>query len=371
MAISSLNSNPEEEEKAKKAASKIWVDGLQFSTKVKKSLADAIANFGHHSGQHRNAIENQLPRELMRAHLVRGTEGASVYSSNPLKSVAVKFIHFARKREFIHRYNESFPVKLTEIEARNPTAFEIKCLTAVLKRYSIPDFDAANLGYEQLMAHLQMALFLIRKVERTLCENVNLLTPMLLSNIDKKTFNEPSLRQGLPIKTGFFSQSKYKTNLHFAVKDTLLSLEMLATKTTDATRKQRYIIKIQALIVRIISFYINHLILDFSTNPLLLNYLEEFGNKEKQELLDLIVKIINKELGDETPADYYKAALAGISLFRSELGERGNIKLELDQSHNITIIFSVLLSSPGSEMTKEIITSYPGHLADQASYALV
>jgi hypothetical protein len=153
----------------------IHFNSIEFSTNIKKTIRKAIQDIEDCIDKKSLAIENKLPLQLIGNHLIRGTKSASVQASHPLAYLKSTIAHANRKKQAREAYQNYLPVLLATIELRRPSSVEIRCLTAVPKRYPESDFNAQSRHYPQLMKHLQVTIYLIRKSSRDLCENVGLL----------------------------------------------------------------------------------------------------------------------------------------------------------------------------------------------------
>lgn len=335
----------------KEQVSDAYRECLRLSQNIKKEVQAALQQIDEHLASSALDIERALPRAIMSIHLTRGLISASV--AGP-EAPLVQIGHYFRKTRVRRAYLDSTLYRLSSLH--EPTPFEWACLRAVLKRHPIEDFNPANPGYFPFVKELQMTLYLTGKSERTLCENINLCLSLALNKADKEASSTAALNQQLAIQRGFFSKSPYANNKHFAVRDTLASH---LTYTKYELDKQGHITKLQEMSTRIIEFYVTHLTQQFLEHPLFHDWVETHRNSDgEKELLELVVKIINNELGDKTPSDYYKSFLCGMSLFCNAIGKRGTMQLEFDSDARLTLNFSGCLTMSGEVVKQEII--YPG-----------
>ncbi len=342
---------PENIQTAKQQATDLYRECLRESQSIKKEVQIASQKIDDLLTTSGIDVERHLARDIMSIHLTRGLYSASVVGPGALLAGVG---HHFRKTRIRDTFRGSAFYRLRSLN--EPSAFEWECLRAVLKRHPITDFDATNPEYYSFMKKLQMILYLIRKPERTLCENLNLCSALVLNYADKAALKEADLNQQLPVSQRFFSKSPYANNKHLALKDTLATL-LAYTKYEE--NKQEPITKLQKLAARVIDFYVTYLIEQFLGHPLFQSWVETHRTLEgERELLALVVKIINNELGDKTASDYYKSFLCGMSIFCSDIGKLGMMQLEFSSDAKLTLNFSGCLSSSGEIEKQEII--YPG-----------
>lgn len=320
----------------------VHTDMLLYIDKVKNIIKNSLNGISERI-KNLPLNETRLSRQLMSIYLMRGTSSASALSG--VSALKTRIAHYARK---IHA-RIAYSTDLSAIQAlgslKKPNRLEMKCLTAIPKRYSEQDFDANNYEYYEMLKEMRMVIFIIRKNgPRTLGENVNLLKSFLLCEVDKLAIHMPLLKPQLSKQNRFFVES---SDIHLVIKDQFISLWRYASDATEDTIKEQYIDKIKNKSLDIVLFYVDQLIKGFITHPVFKVWVDQKTEADKKELLKLVVRIINNELADKSPSNYFKAPLCGLSLFCGVLGDHGAIKLELNEDGKMTLNFTGSLSVSG------------------------
>jgi hypothetical protein len=217
--------------------------------------------------------------------------------------------------------------------------------------------DPSSQCYINLTCQLQRALHLINKGERrTEKENRVLFSARLLCDVDKLASKDHDLKACLDSTLHrhhhFFS---YGQSAQTIIKEVLDTKYMCLNHNIDNTG---YLFRdeIQGIAEKIITFYINQLLREY--------VLEEGVSVDSVTILQFIVNIINVELADKTPSEYYGSYLSGLSAFNASLDGESYINLSLTES-GVSLNFHGLLSKQSTSSLLNVNTEIANQLGHE------
>lgn len=273
---------------------------------------------------------NALPIELMSAFLLHAhPEGArsvrAVKSNGPLALLSKAkraVLHGFREGSISANYAADFIYQLDIEGLPNLTKYKRACLSAVLKRFPEQDYDAQSLDYYRLIDLLNRAIQLIRlpNSQTSIQEKLELASCLAMCNTDTAAL-KLNLREFLPA-------SHRALERHVVVRRTFSSLMANlrdAEERGDLVNYEKYKLKFASFVQTIVNFYATSLEEQFLKSELIQGELKRDEAGVRLQIRDLVIKLINKEIADATPAPYYTSPLCGLSEYITGLHGQGLI----------------------------------------------
>lgn len=284
-----------------------------------QEITDAIDKIEQCAKQNQQHISHQLAQHLMSSYVINGDKSAKTHSLLSPSRLSAQFFHHRRGHAFKKHYRHNIGNHLRKLHL-GFNSEEKRFFTSLMKRYPQADFDPHNPDYYHLIARINRMNDLIEKNRaNTLnrCETIELLSPKMLCAVEKKSLDSRELQQLIPVRGGWFHSSPYHKAHHIALRDTLEHHFDLHSRKPQANSLR----DVQRIMLTTISYYTDELLKAFASHPLLKEAVRDTGDAKK-DLAQWVVTLINRELNDPTPSDYYNSPFTGLCMFHNQLKEK-------------------------------------------------